>query len=198
MLAQIAGSGLALRQEGPENRTDDSEELLADMEERSHAADARTFMFEGLSPPPLSSPLHFPRFLFQNRSVIQVFFVSFLSLASLSLCRFHFLFLCCLVSLTVVRTWSIACLASLSLSLSLSLCSLLAVSRARSLSFSVSHALVRACALSPLVDTRDSHHTHISQATRSLWKNWRRNMAPTLLPWHVIARSMSTSTHQRN
>ena len=146
MLAQIAGSGLALRQEGPENRTDDSEELLADMEERSHAADARTFMFEGLSPPPLSSPLHFPRFLFQNRSVIQVFFVSFLSLASLSLCRFHFLFLCCLVSLTVVRTWLIACLASLSLSLFLSLLSPRCLSRALALFLRLTRS--RACARS--------------------------------------------------
>jgi hypothetical protein len=44
---QIAGSGFALRQEGEVQDSRDRDELLADMTARSHAAEARTFMFEG-------------------------------------------------------------------------------------------------------------------------------------------------------
>ena len=148
-------------------------------------------------PPPFPPPFIFLAFSSRTVPSFRSFsFLSFLSHLFLSVAFTFCFFAVSFLSRLCAHGRSLAWL--LSLSLSFSLCSLLAVSRARSLSFSVSHALVRACALSPLVDTRDSHHTHISQATRSLWKNWRRNMAPTLLPWHVIARSMSTSTHQRN
>jgi len=160
MLAQIAGSGLALRQEGPENRTDDSEELLADMEERSHAADARTFMFEGLSPPPPFLPPSFSSLSlpepFRHSGLFRFFPFSRISF-SLSLSLFVSLLSCfshgCAHMVDRLLGFS------LSLSLSLSALSSLSLARARSLPPSHTFSCVRALSLHSL--TREIRTTLI-------------------------------------